>query len=1232
MDWSKAKRPIVFVSGCYDLLHSGHVRFFEEASRLGNLYVSLGNDKNIEMLKNHRTMFPEKEREYMVQSIRHVEWGFVCKGMGDLDWEKDLDIVRPDIFFVNEDGDRPLKREACAKRNIKYVVAKRLPRPGLDVRSSTSIKASLEKKGKKKRKQVREEKSLHFACDTISSNSSSSVLKIRNGSFHDDKDIKIEQNRKSTTRNGTRDGSSWDIIAVTSKYKSHAQAFVEELRLHTDMEQTLTIPVSDLDGESSMGSGGATLHALVQIVERLSALAGDPYLNEDRLKGKRVLIFHSGFAPGNPTPWIPSPIRDEEGIPMSGASVLINTLAPLTAHELKSQDCSLFVCSGELDLTSLDISHLNFSELSGMTVLAVPCKIEAAAEKHGVYALEKRKDSYKVRDVVYMESAETLSEKKFNLEESKDVAMVVGVFHMDFSATRTFFSLHAVAPFSSCTHFGRDDGMRNAYSFSFFLDVVPAAAGIVNSKRPARALLRNLIGGDRFETQAVLAKTTIDSVRYVHTCAQNSQYAKRSSCVSLNSIFSGDGEIHTETLIVNSEISGKGWCIGEKSVLIGVQGAINVPAECVMQQVRLENDLSVTTLYGIHDDLNLSHKDDNATFMGKSWMVFLKRTGLKSNEIWPDKTTHKSLLHAKLFTPSISPIWFTDMTPSEEHVVKWRASQRYSLNDLRVDMSAVFTWNESLRFRINTNTIRDVLTNRRHLALRSIYTRCSKLKNRKIFDILDSIALSATEPDIAARTLAQVADALAAFAGRGSGIRSGPSRNVKWSGALSKLSNESTRAQGVREMAKLRDVALQDGSSDSLIRASRHYEGAAQRLILFSTHTCKKFIRSISSSSSLKPLCENEWAVATCPARIDLAGGWSDTPPITFEHGGCVTNLALKLSGKRPIGARARVLPDPILVFVVGNETIRCEKMADLADHNTPHAPAALLKCALLAIGILDMSKSETFVEQLDRCPGLGSIGRRGLEIRSWSDLPQGSGLGTSSILAGCLVACAARAACIELNRSEIVHAVLLAEQLLSTGGGWQDQVGGIYPSAKIGKSSAKLPVFVETKTISMPSGFHDTLGQHLVLVYTGRQRLARNLLQNVVRRWYARVPEIVFTADALVQNAHDASHALQKGNLSEIGTCLSKYWEQKKMMAAGCEPAFVREMIDALSDMIHGASLAGAGGGGFLILLTKEPNATDLLKKRLESRKINLSGMKFHSVSVDMEGLSLSVVVDDKN
>ena len=138
-------RPLVFVSGCYDLLHSGHVAFFAEASEHGDLYVSLGNDANIEQLKHHKPMFPEDERLYMVKSIRHVYAAGVCKGMGIMDFEDDLDLIKPDKFFVNEDGHKETKAAACAARGIEYVVAKRVPADGLEVRSSTSIKASLNK-------------------------------------------------------------------------------------------------------------------------------------------------------------------------------------------------------------------------------------------------------------------------------------------------------------------------------------------------------------------------------------------------------------------------------------------------------------------------------------------------------------------------------------------------------------------------------------------------------------------------------------------------------------------------------------------------------------------------------------------------------------------------------------------------------------------------------------------------------------------------------------------------------------------------------------------------------------------------------------------------------------------------------------------------------------------------------------------------------------------------------
>mmetsp|Transcript_10374 Transcript_10374/g.12493 ORF Transcript_10374/g.12493 Transcript_10374/m.12493 type:complete len:156 (-) Transcript_10374:1414-1881(-) len=143
------ENPVVFVSGCYDLLHSGHVAFFKTASQYGDLYVSVGNDKNIRKLKNHTTMFPEEERVYMVNAIRYVSEARVCRGMGHLDFEADLDIVKPDIFFVNEDGHREEKKKACDARGIQYIVGDRTPDGSLPVRSSTAIKALLkQQKGK----------------------------------------------------------------------------------------------------------------------------------------------------------------------------------------------------------------------------------------------------------------------------------------------------------------------------------------------------------------------------------------------------------------------------------------------------------------------------------------------------------------------------------------------------------------------------------------------------------------------------------------------------------------------------------------------------------------------------------------------------------------------------------------------------------------------------------------------------------------------------------------------------------------------------------------------------------------------------------------------------------------------------------------------------------------------------------------------------------------------------
>ena len=136
-------RKKVFVSGCYDLLHSGHVEFFRQAAQYGDLYVGIGSDQTILHYKNHRPLYGERERLFMVKAIRYVTDAFINAGSGIMDFIPTVDIVRPDIFVVNEDGSTQEKRRFCTERGIEYIVLQRTPQEGLEARSSTDIKNSM---------------------------------------------------------------------------------------------------------------------------------------------------------------------------------------------------------------------------------------------------------------------------------------------------------------------------------------------------------------------------------------------------------------------------------------------------------------------------------------------------------------------------------------------------------------------------------------------------------------------------------------------------------------------------------------------------------------------------------------------------------------------------------------------------------------------------------------------------------------------------------------------------------------------------------------------------------------------------------------------------------------------------------------------------------------------------------------------------------------------------------
>jgi cytidyltransferase-like protein len=137
----QALRKKVIVTGCFDWFHSGHVRFFEEVSQLGDMYVVVGHDANVRLLKGEgHPLFPQEERRYMVQSVRYVKQAMISTGNGWMDAEPEIALIKPDVYVVNEDGDQPEKRAFCEAQGIQYVVLKRIPKEGLPQRHSTDLR------------------------------------------------------------------------------------------------------------------------------------------------------------------------------------------------------------------------------------------------------------------------------------------------------------------------------------------------------------------------------------------------------------------------------------------------------------------------------------------------------------------------------------------------------------------------------------------------------------------------------------------------------------------------------------------------------------------------------------------------------------------------------------------------------------------------------------------------------------------------------------------------------------------------------------------------------------------------------------------------------------------------------------------------------------------------------------------------------------------------------------
>jgi len=242
-----------------------------------------------------------------------------------------------------------------------------------------------------------------------------------------------------------------------------------------------------------------------------------------------------------------------------------------------------------------------------------------------------------------------------------------------------------------------------------------------------------------------------------------------------------------------------------------------------------------------------------------------------------------------------------------------------------------------------------------------------------------------------------------------------------------------------------------------------------------------------------------------------------------------------------------------------------------------------------------------------------------GLEIRTSVRLPIGSGLGTSSILSATLLKALAEMMGLNLSDLSLSYQVLRLEQFMTTGGGWQDQIGGMFPGVKLIQSGPGVQQRLRIEPLALSAARVSEFYNLFTLYYTGIRRMAKDLLIQVVGRYLAREVEAVQVLHSIKTLASEMAYALREGEWGYLGSLMDRHWELNQKLDPNTTNSLIESMIREIRPYVAGLKLAGAGGGGFLMILANDPPAARSLRERLSRRDLPGS---LHEYKIAQEGL----------
>ena len=374
-----------------------------------------------------------------------------------------------------------------------------------------------------------------------------------------------------------------------------------------------------------------------------------------------------------------------------------------------------------------------------------------------------------------------------------------------------------------------------------------------------------------------------------------------------------------------------------------------------------------------------------------------------------------------------------------------------------------------------------------------------------------------------------------------------------------------------------------------------------------------------SENTPCKQTSDDQIVWGRSPVRIDIAGGWTDTPPFCLMEGGNVINLAIELNGQPPLQTYVRPSREPRVVLrsidLGAMEVV--ETYEQLTDFMHVGSPFSIPKAALVLAGFGKGSGHQDLQSQLE---SFGS----GIELTLLSAIPAGSGLGTSSILAATVLGALNDFCGLGWDKNEIGHRTLMLEQMLTTGGGWQDQFGGVLGGVKLLQTGRGFDQSPRVRWLPNDLWLQPEYRPCHLLYYTGITRTAKQILAEIVRRMFLNHGGELALLREMKEHTMEMYEAIQENNFQRVGLLMRRTWQQNQLLDSGTNPPAVKALTDLIDDLCLSYKLPGAGGGGYLYMIAKDSEAAARIKQILNTHRPNKNA-RFVEMTLSTSGLQIS-------